>query len=385
LADIAADMSYGYTASATPEPVGPKFLRITDIAQERLDWDRVPYCQISDREREKYRLQDGDIVIARTGATVGYSKIVRNAPESVYASYLIRVRIDERNDPRYVGYVVGSSDYKQFVLANAGGAAQPNANAKVLTSFHLPLPPLRAQRKIACVLSAYDDLIENNSRRIKLVEEIAERIYREWFVDFRYPGHVEIGLKDSELGPIPKDWAIGTLDDLVLLQRGFDLPTQHRRQGGVPVVSATGIRGSHDVSRVIAPGVVTGRSGSIGTVQYLHEDFWPLNTTLWAKDFRLATPQFAVFVLRSIDLVSFNSGAAVPTLNRNDLATFKQVLPPRPLIARFSAIAKEMLDAQSILRRSTENMRTARDLLLPRLVSGEIDVHNLNIEVPEAA
>jgi type I restriction enzyme S subunit len=105
-----------------------------------------------------------------------------------------------------VGYVVGSSHYKDFIRANAGGAAQPNANARVLTSFPVPLPPLPTQRKIAAVLSAYDDLIENNSRRIKVLEEMAQRIYREWFVDYRYPGHEGVPLVDSELGPIPKGW-----------------------------------------------------------------------------------------------------------------------------------------------------------------------------------
>jgi type I restriction enzyme S subunit len=327
----------------------------------------------------KRKARMGDILFCVRGSTTGRM----NWADQDYAigRGIAAIRAATPLETRYVKYCVDLM--LRELLQQASGSTFPNLSRRDITSL---LIPYRADRlKIAAILSAYDDLVENNRRRIRLLEEMAQRIYREWFVDFRYPGHVDIGLKDSELGPIPKDWAIGTLGDLVLLQRGFDLPTQHRRKGGVPVASATGISGSHDVSRVTAPGVVTGRSGSIGTVQYLHDDFWPLNTTLWVKDFRLATPQFAVFVLRSIDLVSFNSGAAVPTLNRNDLATFRQVLPPRPLIARFSVIAREMLDAQAILGRSTENMRTTRDLLLPRLVSGEIDVDHLNIEIPEAA
>lgn len=109
------------------------------------------------------------------------------------------------------------------------------------------------------------------------------------------------------------------LTDVITLQRGFDLPEAQRKDGSVPVVASTGIAGYHSEKRVDGPGVVIGRSGSIGGGQYITDDFWPLNTTLWVKDFKAHNPRFVYYLLRNIDFTPFNAGAGVPTLNRNHL------------------------------------------------------------------
>ena len=111
--------------------------------------------------------------------------------------------------------------------------------------------------------------------------------------------------------------------DFVTLQRGFDLPEHTRINGDVPVVASTSISGFHNIAKVSAPGVVTGRSGALGEVQYIDKDFWPLNTTLWVKDFKNNEPKYVYYLLKTLDLKRFNSGAGVPTLNRNDLDTLK--------------------------------------------------------------
>ena len=109
--------------------------------------------------------------------------------------------------------------------------------------------------------------------------------------------------------------------DFVKLQRGFDLPRQNRKDGNIPVVGATQIQGYHNQSKVGAPGVTTGRSGALGDVLYLTEDFWPLNTSLWVKDFKNNNPRYVYYKLKTLNLKRFNSGAGVPTLNRNHLDT----------------------------------------------------------------
>ena len=156
LADIAESVRYGYTASASDTEIGPKFLRITDIVPPQIDWNTVPYCEIDEKNFAKFSLAPGDLVIARTGATVGYAKLIRNNDEtSVFASYLVRVRVDpDKADPGYVGRIVESDVYKRFVLSHISGAAQPNANAKVLSSFKLPILERPVQIRIASVLSA---------------------------------------------------------------------------------------------------------------------------------------------------------------------------------------------------------------------------------------
>ena len=139
LAELAESIRYGYTASASQEPVGPRFLRITDIVPPQIDWDAVPYCAIDEKDLDRYRLRPGDIVVARTGATVGYAKLIRDEQEAVFASYLVRFRFDKSKvDPGYVGRILESGIYKQFVLSRVGGAAQPNANAKVFNTFSCP-------------------------------------------------------------------------------------------------------------------------------------------------------------------------------------------------------------------------------------------------------
>lgn len=120
---------------------------------------------------------------------------------------------------------------------------------------------------------------------------------------------------------------IVSLSDAITLQRGFDLPTSQRRQGKYPVVASTGTTTTHDKFKVKGPGVVIGRSGSIGGGQYVESDFWPLNTTLWVKDFKGNDEKFIYYTLKSLDFSSFNVGAAVPTLNRNHLSALKVRIP----------------------------------------------------------
>ncbi|GAA5477202.1 hypothetical protein Hhel01_00681 [Haloferula helveola] len=154
LADLCESVDYGYTASASSEQIGPKFLRITDIVPENLDWAAVPYCEIEEKKLAKFSLKGGDIVVARTGATTGYAKrLNKRHPEAVFASYLVRLRIDPAFSNRHVGTLVESDDYKAFIRTNLSGSAQPQANAKVITSLKLAVPPEGVAR-------AFDRLVE---------------------------------------------------------------------------------------------------------------------------------------------------------------------------------------------------------------------------------
>ena len=278
-------------------------------------------------------------------------------------------------DVRFVKYYLEILKLRMQSISH--GATQDNLSLDKLLSFDFLVPPLSGQRRIAGILSAYDDLIENSQRRIKILEEMARRLYREWFVHFRFPGHEGCRFVESPLGEIPEGWEMGRLDDVMVLQRGFDLPKAERAEGPVPICAATGIAGFHDTAKVQAPGVVTGRSGSIGEVAYVQEDFWPLNTALWVKDFPRSEPLYAYFLLSSLDLEQFNSGAAVPTLNRNDIHGLNALIPPRSLQHHFQQVAGALLSQARTHSLQNENLRRTRDLLLPRLLSGQIDVEAL--------
>lgn len=381
------------------DSVQMRIIRGTDFAAVREgDWSSVPVRYVSRKHASLKSVKDEDILIETaggsrdrpTGRTI-YLRPGTLAGQSLpvtCASFARFIRLDpDLVEPAFVYWwlqkLYGTGELLAFHTQHTGVARfQWTVCARSLV---VPLLERSTQRKTATGLQAYDDLIENNHRRIKVLEEMAQRIYREWFVEFRYPGHENVPLIDSELGPIPTGWERGTLEDLVVLQRGFDLPKTLREEGSVPVMAASGPHGTHSRAKVCGPGVVTGRSGSLGHVEYVAQDFWPLNTTLWVKGFRRATPELGYYLLRNLDLAAYNSGAAVPTLNRNDIKGLPSVLPPHALVRSFSVMAKDLLDLQRVLRGINATASATRDLLLPRLISGEVDVAELDTEMPDLA
>jgi type I restriction enzyme S subunit len=332
------------------------------LAQSKL-WERGTLC----------------ITIAANIADTAILKIRGCFPDSVVGFIADKSKVDVR----FVKYYIDT--IKMQMQSASLGTTQDNLSLDKLLTFDILTPQLPTQEKIAAILSAYDDLIENNTRRIRILEEMAQAIYREWFVHFRFPGHKKVKLVNSPLGQIPDGWRAGRLDEAVVLQRGFDLPGSSRRQGNVPVYAATGVVGKHDEAKVNGPGVVTGRSGSLGTVNYVPEDYWPLNTTLWVKEFRRSTPLHAYFLLSGLDFSQFNSGAAVPTLNRNDVHGLPIVLPPAAILEEFDKNVASIYELISSLRAKNDCLRRTRDLLLPKLISGELDVSDLDINVGDAA
>jgi type I restriction enzyme, S subunit len=147
-------INYGYTQSASEEPLGPKFLRITDIQDDHVDWDSVPYCKIDSTELHKYQLANGDIVFARTGATTGKSYLINGAPDAVFASYLIRLRLRDPNmDPKFVSYFFQTDSYWDAIAAGSTGSAQGGFNASKLSALSLPVPPRTEQKRIVAILN----------------------------------------------------------------------------------------------------------------------------------------------------------------------------------------------------------------------------------------
>ena len=169
LEELSSAIQYGYTAKATTEPLGPKLLRITDIQNDAVDWDDVPFCEISAKEIEKYRLGKNDLLFARTGATVGESYLIPGSiPESVFASYLIRVRLLEEVYPKYVAYFFRSGDYWRQITENQAGIGQPNVNGTKLAQIKIPVAPLNQQGLIVAEIekqfSRLDEAVANLNR-----------------------------------------------------------------------------------------------------------------------------------------------------------------------------------------------------------------------------
>jgi type I restriction enzyme S subunit len=172
----------------------------------------------------------------------------------------------------------------------------------------------------------------------------------------------------------PEGWELGRLDDALVLQRGFDLPASDRTHGEHPVMAASGVNGYHHKFMVKGPGITTGRSGVLGKVFFIHADFWPLNTSLWVKEFKTVSPEYAFHLLRDLDFAMFNAGSAVPTLNRNHVHNLPIVMPPEPLIDAFDRQVRPMMTSQRSNDAESQTLALLRDTLLPKLISGELRI-----------
>lgn len=168
-------MQYGYTETATNEPIGPKFLRITDIAQPFIDWDRVPYCPITDENHKKYVLSEGDILVARTGATVGVAKLLgKHIPDSVFASFLVRIKAINEKYKYFFGIAITSPEFLEFVQTNAGGSAQPQANPPLLGEFEIAIPNEQSLTVFNDKVKKFLDYIECNEIEITKLSKTKE-------------------------------------------------------------------------------------------------------------------------------------------------------------------------------------------------------------------
>ncbi|MCL4473759.1 MAG: restriction endonuclease subunit S [Actinobacteria bacterium] len=391
LGDLCDLVQYGFTAKASKEPVGPKFLRITDIVPERISWEDVPFCELDDSAVGKYLLQPGDIVIARTGATTGYAKRIKKPLRAIFASYLVRLRIKDDVDNRYIGLVVESDFYKRFIQTNIGGAAQPNANAKILTSFPVPLPPLKDQQIIASILSAYDDLIENNTRRIRILEEMAQSLYREWFVYFRFPGHEKVKLVNSAVGNIPEGWQLRKLGDACIIIMGQSPKSEFYNEDGDGLPFHQGVRdfGSRfPLDRLFC--TVTNRIAEAGDILFsVRAPVGRINLT--NKKIAIGRGLSAIrskeswqaFVFQQLkdkfheeDIIG--GGTIFKSVTKADMHNIDFISPPSSLIIKFENIVSPIYSAIEYFLAENVNLCQMRDILLPRLIAGEIGMNRIS-------
>ncbi len=315
----------------------------------------------------------GDVVFTQRG-TLGQTALI--PVDARFDAYVIsqsqmKLTVDPKKaDPCYLYYYFSSREAVQKILNQNSSSGVPHINLTSLRNFLVPQVPLNEQRKIAEILSAYDDLIENNLRRIALLEAAARLLYREWFVHFRFPGHKHVKITAG----LPAGWERRTLGSVLNLQRGFDLPVNRRIPGGVPVYGSTGIVGEHNAAKVAFPTLVTGRSGSLGKVCFVDDPCWPLNTSLWVTDFKAVSVYFAYFMLSEMNLAEFNAGASVPTLDRKVAHSAKVLVPTRNIAALFDEQVEVLFMHKKLLDQQNQKLAQARDLLLPRLMNGEIAV-----------
>ncbi|MGV2074138.1 MULTISPECIES: restriction endonuclease subunit S [Rhizobium/Agrobacterium group] len=277
------------------------------------------------------------------------------------------------------------------------GTLIPHFKKGDFDKLKIPLPSTKQQIATGDFYHITSQKIELNRRMNETLEAMAQAIFRDWFVDFgptrrKLDGATDPvtimgglvqnteqaqGLADlfpAALGDdgLPEGWSFKPLEESLVLQRGFDLPKFSRTDGLYPVIAASGPSGTHSEFKVVAPGVCTGRSGVLGNVFYVQQDFWPLNTSLWIKAYPNATPIYAYFLLREIDLLALNAGSAVPTLNRNHVHNRPTVTPPMAVVSAYTGLAEMLMVKSDHAAKECQTLAATRDFLLPKLMSGEI-------------
>ena len=328
------------------------------------------------------------VCLSRT-ASVGYV-VVMGRPMATSQDFVNWVCNPDLLDFRYLKYALLAerTSYSRF----SHGTTHQTIYFPEVKSFHISVPSRAAQSSIADVLSVLDDKIEQNRRTVQTLEQLARSIFRAWFLDFEPVKAKIVGADsfpsmpqqlfdamptrflDSDIGPIPEGWKVGHIEDLFILQRGFDLPKKARTDGIYPVMAAGGSVGMHAEAKAEGPGVTTGRSGVIGNVFFVDGDFWPLNTSLWIKEYRNSNPWHAYHLLESIDLRTYETGSAVPTLNRNHVHSLPSSIPPNAMLGAFESLAKVLFEAKEQLLNESEKLAETRDYLLPKLLTGEVIV-----------
>ncbi|AUS08333.1 restriction endonuclease subunit S [Laceyella sacchari] len=308
------------------------------------------------------------IAISKSG-TIGRIGILKDYMCGNRAIINIEVN-QEKMNLRYVFYwLLNQQNYIQNL---AVGSVQKNLYISVLEQLEIADRPLREQKAIADILSALDDKIELNNQINKNLEEMAQAIFKSWFVDFEPFQDGEF--VESELGLIPKGWEVGRIGDVLELAYGKALKKENRVEGPYPVYGSNGIVGFHNEFLVKGPGIVVGRKGNPGTVRYVTENFYPIDTTFYVipNDPLLIT--YLYFSLQLQNLESLSSDSAVPGLNRNIAYKNLILIPPNNIIERFNEFIDSLFNLKHTNEKQINTLSNLRDTLLPKLMSGEIRV-----------
>lgn len=387
------------------------------FAHERIGAIEMERVQMSERELAAFSVLKGDLLFARqslVAAGAGKCSIIKAVAEpTTFESHLIRIRLDEHKaDPSFFFYYflspIGKGNVQSLVMQVAAAGIRGSELAKL----RVPLPPLPIQRRIAGILSAYDELIENNQRRIRILEDIARSLYREWFVHFRYPGHdaprpqageglgVRAGFVDSRLGEIPQGWEMKKLGDIAEDMRRnipkgkLDEPQPYVGLEHIPRRSLA--LGSWAPAFELGSNKLAFKKGEVlfGKIRpYFHKVSIAPFDGLCSADtivIRARQPEHYAIVVGCVSSDEFvahatatSNGSKMPRANWSVLKEHPIAIPTSEVAHQFSAVVEPAIQQMQTLIFQTANLRRTRDLLLPRLLSGQVTLNVMESKLDE--
>lgn len=378
-----------------------------NVQQGYVDWSIAKRWPVQDAERYKrYLLVPGDVVVAmdRPWVTAGlkWAYIKQSDPPSLLVQRVARLRGKKTLDQGFLRCLISSDYFSKYIQPIVTGVNVPHISGKQIGAFRIPLLPLANQQKIAAILSAYDDLIANNQRRIKLLERMAEDIYREWFVRLRFPGHEQVKIEKG----VPKGWTLVKTEKAFKFYGGATPARDTARfwhDGNVNWFTPTDITGAEGMflaasgekctdeglrncSSTLFPSysvMMTSRAtiGAIGInltpactnqgfITCIPNEAYPLAYLYhWLK---LGKPHFE----------SLSGGSTFAELTKGTFKRMEILTPPQPLVEKFQTLVAPLLKAIETHLKANASLKTTRDALLPRLISGKLAVDGLDIRFP---
>jgi type I restriction enzyme S subunit len=367
-----------------------------NVSQGCILWDISKRWPTSDWEKmEKFHLSPGDVVVAMDRpwipAGLKWAFIRESDPKALLVQRCARLRSSNGSlDQNFLRFVIGGPGFENYVKPITTGVNVPHISGQQILDFEFTLPPLPVQRRIAGILSAYDELMENSQRRIRILEAMARALYRDWFEHFRFPGHEKIPRVASPLGDIPRGWEVKKLADMAEVNRAqINARNAPDELHYVDISSVS--PGRIDTITTYAFADAPGRARRI--VQ--HGDvLWscvrpnrrsyaqvmnPEPNTIASTGFAVLTATkipftFLYFATTTADFVAYltnnATGAAYPAVTASTFEKTDLLIPPIPLLKKFGEATIPIAEQIHTLQRQIQNLRRTRDLLLPRLLSG---------------
>lgn len=316
--------------------------------------------------------QKDDLLFCVRGSTTGRM----NWSNREYAIGRGLAAIRHKDGTKYQPYLKALIDNNlPALLAQATGSTFPNLSKNQIGSMPIPLPDLTTQACIAFALSSYDDLIENNEKRIKILEEMAQLLYTEWFVKFKFPGHEKVKMVDSgtEYGMIPEGWKIKELGERIEIRKGKNITKSTIVEGSIPVV-AGGLSPAyyHNTGNTKGPVITVSASGAnAGYVNLYQEDIWASDCSYIDKDATSFVYFFFILLKsRQAEVTKLQRGSAQPHVYPKDLVRLKYLEPDQKVLTEFEEKVSKLFQMSENLINQNKKLASMRDLLIPQLVTG---------------
>lgn len=353
----------------------------------KLNLKKVAYRSLRPHKQIEKKVFEGDILIERSGGSdvqpvgrVGYIDKDIAKVDFAFANFIQRISVDESIDPKFLHYCLQQM-YEMGITETMQNQTTGirNLDWKQYIKSEFPKPPKTEQTEIANILSNVDEAIEVTEKSIKAAEKVKKALMQNLLSGKLKPdGSVrkeEDFYIDEKFGKYPKDWNFSRFKDYAVLQRGKDLTDNDVIKGEYPVVKSNGVQIFHKHFFVEPPGVVTGRSGTIGKVFYIEDKFWAHNTSLYIKDFKGNCPKFIFYLIKRMDFRQYYAGTTVPTLNRNDIHRIKISLPKD--FNEQKLIANKIDECEAVIfakQNKVLNLKKLKKSLMQNLLTGKVRV-----------